>query len=85
MYDLAGKLLLLYFYIDYQINCCRPTKMFTLGQEHILEEASKPQPIMFTAGAVPVKNRKGKNNQLLRSMTQYECKLFTPGSYDYRP
>ena len=35
------------------------SKMFTLGQEHMLEEASKPQPIMFTAGAVPVKNRKG--------------------------
>jgi len=34
-------------------------KMFTLGQEHILEEASKPQPIMFTAGAVPVRNKKG--------------------------
>ncbi|CAK8698624.1 unnamed protein product [Clavelina lepadiformis] len=34
--------------------------MFTLGQEHIMEEASKPQPIMFTAGAVPIKNRKGE-------------------------
>ncbi|XP_002128231.2 microfibrillar-associated protein 1-like [Ciona intestinalis] len=34
--------------------------MFTLGQEHMLEETSKPQPIMFTAGAVPVKNRKGE-------------------------
>lgn len=33
--------------------------MFTLGQEHIMEEASKPQPIMFTAGAVPVRNKKG--------------------------
>ena len=33
--------------------------MFTLGQEHIMEEASKPQPIMFTGGAVPVLNKKG--------------------------
>lgn len=35
-------------------------KMFTLGQEHIMEEASKPQPVMFTAGAVPVINKKGE-------------------------
>jgi len=34
--------------------------MFTLGQEHIMEEASKPQPIMFTGGAVPVLNKKGE-------------------------
>lgn len=34
--------------------------MFTLGQEHILEEASKPQPVMFTAGAVPIINKKGQ-------------------------
>ena len=34
--------------------------MFTLGQEHIMEEASKPQPVMFTAGAVPIINKKGE-------------------------
>jgi len=50
--------------------------MFTLGQEHILEEASKPQPIMFTAGAVPVKNRKGKNMNYVIGIILYWQWLF---------
>nr|CAB3263778.1 microfibrillar-associated protein 1-like [Phallusia mammillata] len=48
--------------------------MFTLGQEHIVEEASKPQPIMFTAGAVPVRNKKGE-----MSMEKVHVKRYVAG------
>uniref|UniRef100_H2Y7U4 Micro-fibrillar-associated protein 1 C-terminal domain-containing protein n=1 Tax=Ciona savignyi TaxID=51511 RepID=H2Y7U4_CIOSA len=48
--------------------------MFTLGQEHIIEEASKPQPIMFTAGAIPVKNKKGE-----MSMEKVHVKRYVAG------
>lgn len=50
------------------------TKMFTLGQERFLEESSKPQPIMFTAGAVPVVNDKGEV-----SMKKVKVKRYVAG------
>lgn len=48
--------------------------MFTLGQEKFIEEASKPQPIMFTAGAVPVVNEKGEV-----SMQKVKVKRYVAG------
>lgn len=48
--------------------------MFTLGQERFLEESSKPQPIMFTAGAVPVVNDKGEV-----SMKKVKVKRYVAG------
>ncbi|XP_039252053.1 microfibrillar-associated protein 1-like [Styela clava] len=48
--------------------------MFTLGQERFLEESSKPQPIMFTAGAVSIRNEKGEI-----SMKKVKVKRYVAG------